>query len=80
LTPIFLQKCNNGLGFLTKLIEQVTIDFEHMVQIVDCTVFRNYDHWSKSNGMNGQNDPFLLPSVWISSDPEADQVPNLSGI
>jgi hypothetical protein len=62
------------------LIEQVTIDFEDMVQTIDCTAFRNCDHWSKSDGMNGQNGLFILPSVWISSDPEVDQVPILLSI
>jgi hypothetical protein len=38
--------------------------------------------WSpiESDSINGQNEIFILPSVWISSDPKVDQVPNLFGI
>jgi hypothetical protein len=80
LIPIFLQKCNKGLWSLTKFVKQLTTDFEHMIQAVNRTVFRNCGHWSKGDGMNGQKEPFILPSVWISSDPEVDPVPNLLGI
>jgi hypothetical protein len=71
LIQIFLQKCNKGLWLVTKLVEQLTIDFKHMIQTVDCTVFRNCDHWSKSDRMNGSNEPFILSRVWISSDPRS---------
>jgi hypothetical protein len=65
---------------LTKLVEYVIIGFEHVIQTVGRTVFRNCVHESKSDGMNGQNESFILPSVWISSDPEVNQVPKLLGI
>jgi hypothetical protein len=80
LIPRFLQKGTKGLWLLIKLVGQVVINFEHMVQTVDCTVLRNCDDWSKSDCVNGQNESFILPSVRISSDPELDQVPNMSGI
>jgi hypothetical protein len=51
-----------------------------MAQTVGYTVFRNWGHWSKSDGMNRQSESFIFPSVWIASDPEVDQVHNLLGI